>query len=264
MLVLFFMMRPLDLYSDVINLHSQLIIKQNTHKIVITFKLLNKGVVRAVDVCVHLRFLGEIKKSEIIESIKKGQTETVQFIFNIPVHKVGSYPLISEIQFHDNNLFPFFALHCTKIFFRTQEFDEPLTAHINNIKISDKNTIYVNIKNNKVLDSRINGHMVLSSAFVCKNDKSEIFLKNGQTKKIGYLIKNKNALMNTDHQGFFIMTYLKNNTHHTGITAFKIHVHADENDFIFFAKKYWLLGFAGITFFWILIVSIHIFIFREV
>jgi len=262
--LLFFLMRPVFLYSDVIRLSSELTITQSANELFLSLRIINNGSYSAMDISVIIHFLKEIKISKKIEMLKKEESKTVQFTFIVPEDKVGAYPIIGEIKFHDINLFPFSYLHCTKIFIQTEEFSEKLKVKVNDINIHDQAKVFAQIKKNKYLDGiPIKASLFLSNAFDCKRDFFEFTSKKEQDQNIEFQVKNTNAIMNTENQGILVMTYLKDNKHHTALKTFKIHVCSYENKLKLFIKKFWLWGFAVITFFWILIVSIQIFILRE-
>ncbi|MBF0449524.1 MAG: hypothetical protein HQK75_02375 [Candidatus Magnetomorum sp.] len=256
MVILFFAVHPCPLYSDVIDIQSQLTVNQSADQLTLALELSNKGSIRAIDVSVAIQFLETMQQSKIIDCFTSGQTKTIRMNVAVPEDKKGAFPLICEIQFHDDNLFPFFSLYCTNIYLRTRKFSETLTATIKDIYISDQQTVSVLVQNNESKDQNIIARIILPGALTCKNDSRNIVLMNAPLETVLFQIFKKDALPASHHRGYVLMNYIKNSIHHSIITPFSIHVDSNEmNGHL--TKKYLLWGFTGLTLIWILIISIY-------
>ena len=251
-----FTMTGLNIYvkhlcAETLNIQSQLsvITKQNTIDIIL--KISNKGQATAYDITSRIQFLGELKASRTIHRLNAGFSETISMIFDLQKNMKGDYPLIAEIKFHDLNLYPFYSLSCSSIHIHSQKGKNRLTVHVPDIEFSEQYITNVHVDNQDGLKKNLSVQMIVPGGFACKNNTVSRLLPKGQSVDIEYDILKKDALPNTTHYGFVLITYKENAISHAQVTPFKICVKPVTRVFLFekqFVASAWI--FFGLI--WIL------------
>ena len=261
LMIIFFKMIPENAYSNVINLQSQLKVHQGRKHVLFEIEVSNNGSTRALDLSITMHFLDQVKTSDLVDILNEKQSKTIRIKMDVPENKKGAFPLICEIQFYDNNLFPFYSLQCTNVYLHSQPLSESISATVNDIHMFEKKTIEVFVKNKELKDQQANIKMILPGSFRCRQSMQTIQL-NGQSEKISYTIKNQTALPETKHIGFILISYIKDNLHHSNITPFAIHV-LSNNQSVFFSKRVLFFIYAGISFAWFFIVFVYVIRYRK-
>jgi hypothetical protein len=212
------------LCADTLNLQSQLSIITKKDKISILLNISNTGPATAYDIVLRINFLGESRESKTIHCLGPNFDEAISMEFDLQKHMKGDYPLIVEIQFHDMNLYPFYSLRCSPIHIHSQKQKRSLNVHVPDIKLSDQNNIGVQIVNLEKLKKQITVQMIVPGAFFCEKNTRIRSLPKGQSVDIEYCILKKEALPDTIHNGYVLITYEDNSIAHALITPFKIYV----------------------------------------
>jgi len=246
---------PQRIYCDEIVIQSKLKVFQRKHHIRWVVDIDNKGETRSIDLSVTIYFFNKINTSNIIDHIDAGHSKTIHMNMDIPNLMAGAFPLVAEIKFHDTNSFPFYSLHCTNIYVNSQQFEETLSATVNDIHISDKQDIHVCIHNKELMHQWIHVKMFLSGAFSCDKMTHDILL-NRATETISYPILIQAALPDTNHQGFVMITYVKDRINHSCITPFTIRVNSDKHT-LFFSKRCLVKIYASFAIVCALIITMY-------
>jgi len=243
-----------NLCADTLNLQSQLSIITKKDKISILLKISNTGPATAYDIISRIRFLEALRESKPIYCLNPNCNEEITMAFDLQKRMKGDYPLIVEIQFHDMNLYPFYSLHCSPIHIRSLKPKRNLNVKVPDLEISDQNNIEVKIVNPEKLNKHIKVQMIVPGAFSCEKNTRIRYLPKGQSADIEYRILKKEALPDTTHNGYILITYENNSIAHTQVAPFKIYVQPVLRGFIY-EKKIVARACALFGLIWIIFVT---------
>jgi len=241
-------------YAETINIQSHLSVITRQDKIDVRLIIKNKGNTAAYDIVSRIRFLGELKESDLIHFLSSGCSETISMVFDLQKNIEGDYPLIVEIQFHDMNLYPFYSLRCSPIHIRSQKLTSRLAVGVSDVELSAQNSINVKIANEDNLDKYISVQLIIPNAFVCENNTKLMFLQKGQSADMDYCISKKDALPATTHIGYVLITYKVNTISYSQVTPFNIYVKPGARVF-FFEKNFVAITCIFFGLIWVLFLT---------
>jgi len=220
-------------HAMTLKIQSKLSVTIKKDTIDIRLFILNKGQETAYDINARVHFLGEVKESATIHHLHSGNSETITMLFDLQKNRIGDYPLIIQIQFHDINLYPFYSLNCTPIHIHCQKLKDLFAVHVPKVEISSQKNIHVQINNMDHLKKAVTVQMIVPDSFSCKNQGQQRLLTKGQSTDIEYSIVKQDALPGTTHFGYVLVTYKKDSIPHAQVTSFKIEVKPDARSIIF-------------------------------
>jgi len=246
--------QPIHLQAGELNIQSQLKIQQTKNQVKIGITVRNVGLSEIYDIFLRVQFLDNPTQTQSVGSLLAGQSQSRTFKFTKHKRLIGAYPLITEMQFHDANFYPFFAMRTTPVYIRKKKLFQLPEINVSDCVLSDRKKMSVHIKNMAAFMHQMTVQMILSGAFDCSNASQSITLAKGGSKQIEYEILKTYALPGTDHYGYVVATYSKDEIHHTQTIPFRIHVSSRDN--VFFNKQFWLIAFLVVGFFWGIVVTI--------
>jgi len=225
-----------NLCAGTINLQSQLSVTIKDKTMNICLNLSNKGQASAYDIIARIVFLGKTKKSKTIPCLKQDVVKTISMVFDLQKNMKGDYPLIVEIKFHDNNLYPFYSLRCAPVHIQSQKLDPKLTVQVPDVALSEQNRIDVHISNPDILSKDLTVQMIVPGSFTCENNLQHQLLPKGQSINMAYSLLKKIALPGSNHYGYVLITYNENAMDYAQISSFRIYVKPDAS-ICFLQKK---------------------------
>ena len=176
----------------------------------------------------------DINNQKSISDIKKQLNLKETFEWKTPLavkpQNPGKYPLILTTNYQDANSYPFSAISVSTFDYKKATISD-IAAKMDNIELSDKETLGLSIKNLAETEKELSIKLVVPKELTADKDKLTLGLPAKTEKTINFEIKKFSALAGSSYVVFAVIEYDENNEHYTAVASGVVKIIEKKNIF---------------------------------
>lgn len=190
----------------------------------------NLGDESAYNVQLSMDINGQKKISDLKSQLGMRETFEWEMPLDAELKNSGKYPLILTTNYQDANSYPFSAISVST-FDHKQSTISDIAAKINNIELSDEETLELTIKNTAETTKNLNIRMIAPKELTAEKDKLSIKLPANTQTTINFEIKKFSALAGSSYVVFAVIEHDEDGRHYTIVTNGIVNVVEKQNIF---------------------------------
>ncbi len=173
----------------------------------------NKGDEATYNVIISIDIDGKVTKGTMKEVLKVNEKYSEEFTVEAGLKKAGRYPVIVNIEYTDQNQYPFTALSIVDLVYKENVISR-VSGQLIAPVITDKGNLKVKVKNLEDIEKKVNILLAIPKELSSSNKQKEVAIKGGVEEFVEFDIKNISALPGSNYVVYAVLRYEDDNYHY--------------------------------------------------